>query len=294
MMRMGLVITVATAAINFGVIQEKNGVVSHRFVLRNESDVPVRICQTYPSCGCTTISCDTSHVPPRDSVPVDVSFNPEGRGGEFYETASIVVASASDTSIVTLSVEGEVQTSEETLIRQYPVCRDSLWLTTDTLRMGEVRRGASRTMYLGVLRDMRTGDHSSIPVTFEADGKQGWGLVCRTVSVPIDGRDSVGVVITAIVLPDLENVVSSPKIACQRRVEAERASLRIGNKGSAPLLIYRAYTNDGVDLLGAKPLVVAIDENKEMSLKKIRPTSRRLTLITNDKYHPRYVVTFLH
>ncbi len=293
MMRMGLVITVAMAAINFGVIQERNGAVSHRFVLRNESDVPVRICQTYPSCGCTTISCDTSHVPPRDSVPVDVSFNPAGRGGEFYETASIVVASASDTSVVTLSVEGEVQTSEETLLRQYPVRRGSLWLTTDTLRMGEVRRGASRTMHLGVLRDMRSGDHLSLPVTFRADGKAGWGLVSQTVRVPIGGNDSVGVVLTAVVLPDLENVVSSPKIVCQRRVEADRASLRIGNKGSAPLLVYRAYTDDGVDLLGDKPLVVAIDGNKDISLKKTTSASRRLTLITNDKYHPRYVVTFL-
>lgn len=293
MMRMGLVITVAMAAINFGVIQERNGAVSHRFVLRNASDVPVRICQTYPSCGCTTISCDTSHVPPRDSVPVDVSFNPAGRGGEFYETASIVVASASDTSVVTLSVEGEVQTSEETLLRQYPVRRGSLWLTTDTLRMGEVRRGASRTMHLGVLRDMRSGDHLSLPVTFRADDKAGWGLVSQTVRVPVGGNDSVGVVLTAVVLPDLQDVASSPRIACQRRVEADRPSLRIGNKGSAPLLVYRAYTDDGVDLLGDKPLVVAIDGNKDISLKKTTSASRRLTLITNDKYHPRYVVTFL-
>lgn len=42
--------------------------------------VAVRICQTYPSCGCITIACDTGFVAPDDSVAVDVSFAPYNLG----------------------------------------------------------------------------------------------------------------------------------------------------------------------------------------------------------------------
>lgn len=159
----GLVIAVAATVFNFGILHERDGVVSHRFMLRNDSQTAVRICRTYPSCGCTNIACDTGLVAPDDSVAVDVSFAPYNQGGDFYETASLVVASQTDTTVVTLAVEGTVITSEETLMRQYPVGQGDLRLTTDTLNMGEVTRGASKTMVVGVMPDCNTTFVSLFP-----------------------------------------------------------------------------------------------------------------------------------
>jgi hypothetical protein len=296
MMRLGLIITVLSTAMNFGTIREQAGKVSHRFVLHNESEVPVRIIQTYPSCGCTTISCDTSAVAPHDSTTVDVTFDPVNRGGDFYETASIVCASASDTSVVTLSVEGTVVTSEETLMKQYPVRQGSLRLTSDTLRMGEVRRGDSKTMNVGVLRDLKSKQRLSVPVTFTADEKVGWGLVSKDLTVPVKAfKSRFNVHVVAVVLPKFTESLSdnAPVISSQRRISADARELRIENRGKSPLIIYRAYTEDGTDLLttNTKSLSLSPSESKSVSLSKLKATSRRITLVTNDPRRPRYVVT---
>lgn len=299
MMHGGLVIAVASAMMNFGTIYERDGIVAHRFVLHNENAVAVNICQTFPSCGCTTIACDKQLVPPHDSVAVDVSFNPAHRGGEFYETASVVMASAKDTAVVTLSVEGTVVTSEETLMRQYPIRVGHLRLTADTLRMGEVRRGESKTMYVGVLHDLSTGRHTSVPITFKADSTVGWGLVERKMAVAVDdsATHQVNVTVTAVVLPRFSDDAASgdgaqqPRIDCTRCISRSEGSLEIANSGNATLTVYRAYTDDGVDLLPAGPFAIPPSGSRRVSLKRLKSGSRRITLITNDRRRSRFVVT---
>ncbi len=297
MMRLGLIVTALSTAMNFGTIQEQAGKVSHRFMLYNESAVPVKIIQTFPSCGCTTISCDTASVAPHDSTVVDVAFDPKGRGGEFYETASIVFASAADISVVTLSVEGFVLTSEETLMKQYPVRQGSLRLTSDTLRMGEVRRGETKTMNVGILKDLKSKQHVSIPVTFTADNKVSWGLVNKDILVPVKAfKTHIKVHVVAVVLPKFTGTSSNandPVVGCQCRINADARDLRIENRGNSPLSIYRAYTEDGTDLISSDlhPLTISPSEDKSISLSKMKATAKRITLITNDRRHPRYVIT---
>lgn len=292
MAQSGLIIAVAVASFNFGILQERNGNVSHRFMLRNDSPVAVRICQTFPSCGCTTIACDTGLVVPHDSVAVDVTFNPVNRGGDFYETASVVLGSSTDTTVVTLSVEGTVVTSEETLIRQYPVRQGAVRLTTDTLNMGEIRRGDSKTMYVGVLNDLRTGQRQSLPVTFVADGKTGWGTVAKTVDIPLgdtDGSHSsdsiLRVVVKAIVIPKFSDgalSASLPRISCPRHIPKAAENISIHNSGNAALLIYRTYTNQGTNLTGCSPVTITAGTTYRLPLDSLLENTKYITLITND------------
>ncbi len=298
MMHSGLVIAVATAAINFGIIQEHDGKVSHRFMLHNENPVAVRICQTFPSCGCTTISCDTGLVAPHDSVAVDVAFDPVNRGGDFYETASVVMASSTDTTVVTLSVEGTIVTSEETLIKQYPVRQGEVRLTNDTLYMGEVRRGESKTMYVGVLRNLQTGQCESLPVTFTADNTVQWGALSKTRRIAIDKKHKdVAIVVKAIVLPNFSNVAPPPaglpQISCPRRMEKTATTLHVSNSGKSSLLIYRAYTDEETDLAGKYPITIPPSGYHDLSLGHLPANIHRITLITNDRRRPRVNVFLL-
>lgn len=298
MIHSGLVITAAVTTFSFGVIQERDGIVSHRFMLCNESGVPVRICQTYPSCGCTSVACDTGLVAPHNSMAVDVSFIPTNRGGEFYETASLVVASSKDTVVVTLSVEGTVITSEETLMRQYPVRQGSLRLTTDSLSMGVVRRGESKTMYVGVLKSTKPEDKQIVPVTFVADSTVGWGRQNNIVHISVNGNpvQYAEVKVNAVVVPHFDdsietNVLSLPHIICHRRVERNEKQLEIANSGGETLMIYRAYTDDGKNLPARYPIKVSPGEHRAVFIGKVSSQDRHITLITNDPRHARFVVT---
>lgn len=299
----GLVIAVAATVFNFGILHERDGEVRHRFMLRNDSQTAVRICQTYPSCGCTTIACDTGLVAPHDSVAVDVSFAPYNRGGDFYETASLVVASQTDTTVVTLAVEGTVITSEETLMRQYPVRQGDLRLTTDTLNMGEVTRGASKTMVVGVMPGLQYDLRQSVPVTFVADKKVGWGKVSRTVKVNVNEdrpkrapSRTARIVVNAIVIPDFSAEPTSarlPRLSCPKRIDRKSGQLNLHNNGSAPLFIYRAYTDDGTDLIGKRPVSIQPGQTFSLTLTDATKSRSRITLITNDRSRPRTNILLL-
>lgn len=149
-------VNVALASFAFGTIMEAEGPRSHDFWLRNDCDKPFAITQTFASCGCTTIHANmTDSIQPGDSTKVTVSFNPRGRGGEFYETATIVCRGKSldpNPYKVTLSIEGSVVTSEETLRNQFPYqIDDSTYISDKTRDLGVMKTGSRKTVYYSLL-----------------------------------------------------------------------------------------------------------------------------------------------
>lgn len=107
MIKEAILVTIAAASLHLGTIHESQGSVSSIFWMRNNGDDTVRIIQTYPSCGCTTISfLPPGSIAPGDSLAVSVGFNPANRGGDFYETATILMTSENDTVRKVLSIEG--------------------------------------------------------------------------------------------------------------------------------------------------------------------------------------------
>ena len=146
-----MIIRVALASVVLGTVMEASGPVTHRFWLHNDDDRAFAIRQTYPSCDCTSISPERlDSVSPGDSVAVDVTFNPRGKGGEFYETATIVLQ---DNSHVTLSIEGDVVTSEETLRRMFPRrVDDSTYCSLSERDLGVMAPGQKKTVRYSLLR----------------------------------------------------------------------------------------------------------------------------------------------
>ena len=113
-------VVIGMATLQLGTIQEADGVQERTFWLRNDGPQAVALTQGYTSCHCTTIRFDSAKtVAPGDSTAVTLSFNPQGKGGEFYESGTVVYGRQAKR--VTVAFEGECITSEETLIRQFPV-----------------------------------------------------------------------------------------------------------------------------------------------------------------------------
>lgn len=141
-------IVIGTTIASLGTIQEADGPRQQSFWLRNAGIDSVCIVQGYTSCGCTTIAFPSGEmIAPGDSVSVTLRFNPQGKGGEFEETGTLVYASRPSApqaarKRLRVSLTGECITSEETLLRQFPIrVSDRLRLSTDRFDLGIISHG---------------------------------------------------------------------------------------------------------------------------------------------------------
>ena len=138
------------AAVNVGTIQESDGTVERTFRIVNGGDTEVVLDQGYTSCHCTTIDYERGRLlTPGDSAAVTLRFNPQGKGGEFYESGTIVYG---ERKRLTLSLEGECVTSEETLLRQFPIrLNESTRLNANRFDLGIVHVGDTKERSVAVL-----------------------------------------------------------------------------------------------------------------------------------------------
>ena len=165
-----IVIGMATASL--GTIREADGPREHTFWLRNDGAEAVTLQQGYTSCGCTTIHFDrAAAVQPGDSTAVTLLFNPRGKGGEFEETGTVVYGQ--QRKRVSVSLVGTCITSEETLLRQFPVrISDHLRLSTNRIDLGRMRVGETRERSIIVLHRDEDDHQERLTIRFTADGQQ--------------------------------------------------------------------------------------------------------------------------
>ena len=213
-----IVIGLATASL--GTIHEADGPVDHTFCLRNAGSDTVAVRQAYASCGCTTLHFDRARrLAPADTMNVVLRFNPRGKGGDFEETGTLVYGSLAGHDAagpgtaaprqVRLVLTGHCISSEETLLRQFPVrISDAIRRSANRFDLGYMRTGERRERTVVVLHRGGSGPQPAagttgadrqerIAVTFTATRELGSGL--HHVSVPITiahGADSVSVPIT--------------------------------------------------------------------------------------------------
>lgn len=137
-------VVVGMATVSLGTIQESDGVKEHSFWLCNVGQESVALHQGYTSCGCTTIHFDKARqLAPGDSAQVTLRFNPRGKGGEFHEMGTIEYGKSRKR--VNMALVGNCITSEETLMRQFPIrVNDYIRLSTNRFDLGRMRQGESK------------------------------------------------------------------------------------------------------------------------------------------------------
>ena len=159
-------VVIGLSAISLGTIHEADGVQQRTFWLRNAGQEAVALQQGYTSCGCTTIDFAKGQVVQSgDSTRVTLRFNPRGKGGEFEETGTIVYGVHHKR--VSLAMTGSCVTSEETLLRQFPVrISDNLRLSANRFDLGMMRVGETKQRH--VIRD-KEEDLLDVPVTYDPE-----------------------------------------------------------------------------------------------------------------------------
>lgn len=190
------------ATISLGTINEADGVQERSFWLCNGGDSAVALVQGYTSCGCTTIRFDKDRIlQPGDSACVWLAFNPQGKGGEFYESGTIVYGSRRQRIEVAMS--GSCITSEETLMRQFPVrISESLRITAERFDLGIMPAGTSRQLNVVALHRDDNNRKEQIPVKFFADPKLGRGVhhvACPVVVYDKGKKTEISIMLDVII-----------------------------------------------------------------------------------------------
>lgn len=160
---------IGLAVISLGTIHEADGVQERTFWLLNTGTESVALHQGYTSCGCTTIhfSKDT-FVSPGDSTAVTLRFNPQGKGGEFEETGTIEYGN--NRKRIRMSLIGTCITSEETLMRQFPIrIDDDLRLSTNRFDLGIMHVGERKERSVVILHKDEANRQERIPIVYSPD-----------------------------------------------------------------------------------------------------------------------------
>ncbi|MBQ7512106.1 MAG: DUF1573 domain-containing protein [Prevotella sp.] len=169
-------IVIGMATVSLGTIQEADGVKEHTFWLRNSGTEAVALQQGYTSCGCTTIHFEQGRtLQCGDSTAVKLRFNPQGKGGEFHEVGTLVYGERRKR--VQLTLTGTCVTSEETLLRQFPIrINDWLRLSANRFDLGIMRQGEAKERGIVVLYRKEGNRKERIPIRFTATADLSKGL----------------------------------------------------------------------------------------------------------------------
>jgi len=169
-------VVIGLATVSLGTIQEADGVQERTFWLRNDGTEAVALVQGYTSCGCTTIDfAKDQPIAAGDSTAVTLHFNPRGKGGEFEETGTIVYGP--HRKRVQMSMVGTCITSEETLLKQFPVrISNDIRLSANRFDLGIMKVGETKERNVIVLHKDEGNRQERIPIVFSVEASTPKGL----------------------------------------------------------------------------------------------------------------------
>lgn len=169
-------VVIGIATVSLGTIQESDGVQKRTFWLRNDGTETVALAQGYTSCGCTTIDfAKDKMIAVGDSTAITLRFNPRGKGGEFEETGTIVYGP--HRKRVQMSMVGTCITSEETLLKQFPISiSDDIRLSANRFDLGIMKVGETKERNVIVLHKDEGNRQERIPIVFSVDASTPKGL----------------------------------------------------------------------------------------------------------------------
>ncbi|MBR1410163.1 MAG: DUF1573 domain-containing protein [Prevotella sp.] len=195
-------VAIGLATISLGTIQEADGVQERTFWLRNNGTEAVNITQGYTSCGCTTIQfAKDEPVAVGDSSKVVLRFNPQGKGGEFEETGTIVYGP--NRKRIHLSMIGTCITSEETLMRQFPIrISDDLRLSVNHFDLGIMHVGDTKERNVIILHRDENNRQERISIKFTVDAQTPKGLqhISYPIKTSVQGKEqNLTIIIDALI-----------------------------------------------------------------------------------------------
>ena len=137
---------------DFGTIQEKNGPVTHTFLLTNTSTKSIVISDVKAWCSCTSATFTKTPVAPGRQARVVATFNPSYRPGKFSK--ELVVLLNGGESYVRLWVKGTVVPMQHPVTEDHPYhYGEGLYMSHRVLPFRALKAGEQQTFQLRIAND---------------------------------------------------------------------------------------------------------------------------------------------
>lgn len=268
---------------DFGAFKEESGKVSCVFRFVNEGEEAVSIRAVRASCGCTSSSFTHSPVERGDTGEITATFNPAGRPGRFTKTLTVDIAGGGAGPRQSLTINGVVIGSENTLLSRYPVQAEPLRFRTQLVPFGTVLKGRAKSAFVevynastdsvkpewsGVPRYVRVassenmippGEQVVYSLVITPDDNAPYGILTDSVYIAAPGAEAMKLDLSAIIEEDFSRMTpgqrqNAPVVGiASDRVDFGRISrdggavsrtFLIENNGKSDLMLRRVYTTD--------------------------------------------------
>lgn len=180
-------VIVAIAAINIGTVLDTDSPISRDYWLKNDGEYGWKISNIYTSCGCTTANYDKDKlVRQGDSICVTLTFNPEGRHGDFNQTGTVMVTDGEEQTKTTLTIEGNIKRSEATIKRQFPFeCGNGIRTSVNKLDFGIVSSGNRKSKHVALYNE----SNKTQSITIRCEGP----ITASVETIKIEPQESIAV-----------------------------------------------------------------------------------------------------
>lgn len=121
---------------DFGLIEENQGRVRARFILKNLGRAPITIKSVESGCGCTVPDWSKEPIAPEQTGFVDAEYDPLNRVGVFSKTLN--VHTDGDPETVYLIIKGEVFTEKMEIRTAYPLKQGNMRFTRYDLNLQSI------------------------------------------------------------------------------------------------------------------------------------------------------------
>lgn len=134
---------------DFGRIMERDGVVTHTFVLTNTGTRDFMITNAVPSCSCTYVTFTKNMIAPGGKGEIEVRFSPSGAVGKVMREVELY--DKDNRPFATLQISAEVEPNDRAITERYPIALgEMLYSSLNRVPFGYVFHGEekSRTIYI--------------------------------------------------------------------------------------------------------------------------------------------------
>ena len=284
------VITFEEKSYDFGKVKEEDGKITHVFEFTNKGNAPLVINRAQAQCGCTTPLWTKEPIEPGKKGSIDVTYNPQGRPGNFTKT--ITVYSNATEEQYLLTIRGEVIPKPSTDNSSYPVTMGGLGLKSKVIQMNNVDKGKVQERVLNIQNlskvqvkpvieglpgyltavfspeTLAPNQEGKITFTFDTKKCSQWGPVSDDVFVVINGVRKVSEEFRLSVVSNVIEDFSKYTLDQKRKSPILDLPERTKNLGSLGVTgrktAYYKLKNNGINNLEIRRI---INNNKELIVK---------------------------
>lgn len=302
---------------DFGVILEKDGTVSHTFVLTNATDKPLLIASAVPSCSCTLVSYPTETIAPGGKANIEVQFVPSGSMGRVFR--EVTVYDGDNRCLGVLEISADVEPADRTIPERYAfTLSPGLYVSLNKIPFGYVFHGTEKTkiIYLANSSEkpmrisiqhhndnlklkypeiLKPGDEVELEMTYSTPGDPDYyAYIVDSLLVTADGKAALMPIVTTMIAldefdsaepsPTLRTYPSSPRL--KKKGKAFVAQIDLHNDGELPLQINALQLPPYVTASVQRGESIQPGKKRVLELRSTRLEDFQLFIFSNDPARP--------